>query len=52
MGLSSGHAAHADPQDAKPKAATSAMIVLFMISSPVFVIGRSCRSRAIDCGFL
>ncbi|MCP1758964.1 hypothetical protein J2R88_000321 [Bradyrhizobium japonicum] len=41
IALSSGQAAHADPEAAKPKAATSATIFLFMISSPVLVIGRS-----------
>jgi hypothetical protein len=35
IGLSSGHAADAGLQRAKQKAATSATIVLFMISSPV-----------------
>jgi hypothetical protein len=39
MGLSSGHAAHADPQAAKVKAATSATIFLFMIPALFFVIG-------------
>ncbi|MCA1373948.1 MULTISPECIES: hypothetical protein [unclassified Bradyrhizobium] len=52
IGLSSGHAAHADPQAAKPKAVASARIFLFMISSPVFVIGRSRLRRAISLGLI
>jgi hypothetical protein len=51
--LSSGHAAHADPQAAKPNAATSATIFLFMISCPVFCYWPiALNEGAIDCGFI